>query len=49
MIQGEYMAAAQGDFKYEIINELGVLSENKGGWRRVPCLSLGAIIPAYFL
>lgn len=27
------MAAARDDFKFEIINELGVLSETGSGWR----------------
>ncbi len=28
------MAAAQNDFKFEIINELGVVSEGNKGWRK---------------
>jgi len=28
------MAAAQKDFKFEIINELGVVSEGNKGWRK---------------
>jgi hypothetical protein len=28
------MAVAKDDFKYEVINELGVISEGKNGWRK---------------
>lgn len=28
------MATERGDFKFEIINELGVISEGTRGWRR---------------
>lgn len=28
------MAAAKNEFKFEIINELGVISENSKGWRK---------------
>lgn len=28
------MAAVQNDFKFEIINELGVVSEGNKGWRK---------------
>jgi len=28
------MAMSQSDFKYEVINELGVISESARGWRK---------------
>jgi len=30
------MAETQNDLRFEIINELGVLSESKKGWRKEP-------------
>jgi hypothetical protein len=33
-MEGDFVAAKKDDFKYEIIDELGIISEKSKGWQR---------------